>query len=134
MPGSSLSDFQVTGANCLQLYFDWFARWDARDEIPCRRIIRAAEALIVFSAKFLFACLLLNVEKSGKCTYPLRFLPLSDVDAHLVRGFHQDIQGLHDLLGLMLADDAEAQAGAVAGHGGIDGRGHEHALLAKSHG
>ena len=54
MPGSSLCVLQVTGADCLLLLSSRFARWDARDEIPCRRIIRAAKALIVSSCQFLF--------------------------------------------------------------------------------
>ena len=44
MPGSSLCVVQATGAECLLLFSSRFARWDARDEIPCRRIIRARSA------------------------------------------------------------------------------------------
>jgi len=54
------------------------------------------------------------------------------LNARFLGTFHQLVQGLHDFLGLMLGDDAEAQARLVFRHGGVHGGGHDDALFAQA--
>ena len=56
MPGSSLCGFQVAGANCWFLYFVVSPDAGQGYSVPWRRIIRAAEAPIVFPTNFCFLC------------------------------------------------------------------------------